>query len=253
MPGPLVAVLVGLASSQFALLLTSVVLHRAYAHKAVAVDARPLFVCRILIWITTGIRPRQWAAVHRRHHAFTDVEGDPHSPQLEGLATVLFGNVVLYRRVARDGVTVERYARDIPQDRWDRFFFDHAVVGLAVGVGLLVVIFREDWRLVLIAAAVHTVSYLLLNSAVNAIGHYWGRRPFSGFAGNSHVLAWLTWGEGFHSNHHAAPTSARLSFRRSELDAGWWAISLGRRLGIVRVRHAEARIKPSALRTPELV
>ena len=104
-----------------------------------------------------------------------------------------------------------------------------------------------------IAAGVHVVSYLLLNSAVNAIGHRYGRRPFTGLAGNSQWLAWLTAGEGLHSNHHAAPTSARLSFRRREIDPGWWVISLWRRLGWATVRHDEARIKASSRRTPELV
>ncbi|HLH47514.1 MAG TPA: fatty acid desaturase [Acidimicrobiales bacterium] len=253
MPGILLAVLVGLAVCQAALFLTTVVLHRALAHKSITIGRGPYFVCRILLWITTGIRPRQWAAVHRRHHAFTDVQGDPHSPQLEGFSWVLFGNVYLYRKVARDGVTVARYARDLPPDRWDRVLFDHALLGLGIGVGLLVLLFWGNWPLALIAAAVHVVSYLLLNAAVNAVGHYVGDRPFTGFATNNQWLAWLTAGEGLHGNHHAAPTSARLAFKGREIDPGWWVISLGRRLGMVRVRHQELRIKASALRAPELV
>jgi stearoyl-CoA desaturase (delta-9 desaturase) len=252
-PGILIAVIVGLAVSQAGLFLTTVVLHRALAHKSITIAPAPMFVCRVLLWVTTGIRPRQWAAVHRRHHAFTDEQGDPHSPQIEGFLTVLFGNVVLYRKAARDGVTVERYARDLPADAWDRILFDHALGGLAVGVGLLFLIFWGNWELVAIAAAVHASSYLLLNSAINAFGHWVGKRPFAGFATNNQWLAWLTAGEGLHSNHHAAPTSARLSFRRFEMDPGWWVISAGRRLGMVRVRHSEARIKASARRAAELV
>jgi stearoyl-CoA desaturase (delta-9 desaturase) len=252
-PGYLVAVLVGLAVCQVGIFLTTVVLHRTLSHRAVTLDPRLMFVCRVLLWITTGIRPRQWVAVHRRHHAFTDVEGDPHSPVISGFKTVQFGNVLLYRRAAHDATTVERYAKDMPPDRWDKVLFDHALLGLGIGVGLLFLVFWGNWRLVLVAAAVHTVTYLLLNSAVNAIGHRYGRRPYQGLAANSQWLAWLTAGEGLHSNHHAAPTSARLAFERREIDPGWWVISLWRKLGWATVRHDEARIKESSRRTPEMV
>jgi stearoyl-CoA desaturase (Delta-9 desaturase) len=251
--GYLAAVIVGLVVCQVAIFLTTIVLHRTYAHKAVTLTPWLMFVCRALIWITTGIKPREWAAVHRRHHAFTDVEGDPHSPALSGFKTVQFGNVVLYRKAARDGVTVDRYAKDLAPDRWDRVLFDHGLIGLGVGIGILFAVFEGNWRLVAVAAGVHVVSYLLLNSAVNAIGHRYGKRPYLGLAGNSQWLALLTAGEGLHSNHHAAPTSARLSFRRGELDPGWWVITLWRRWRWATVRHQEAHIKQSARRTPELV
>jgi stearoyl-CoA desaturase (Delta-9 desaturase) len=252
-PGILVAVLVGLAVCQVSIFLTTVFLHRTLSHRALTMKPGLRFACRLIIWLTTGVRPRQWVAVHRRHHAFTDVDGDPHSPVLEGYMTVQFGNVVLYRRTARDGVTVERYAKDLPPDRWDTVLFDHALLGLGLGVGLLFLVFWGNWRLVLIAAAVHTVSYLLLNSAVNAVGHRFGRRPFSGAAANNQWLAWLTAGEGLHSNHHAAPTSARLAFHKREIDPGWWTIALAQRLHWLTVRHSEPRIGARARRTPELV
>jgi stearoyl-CoA desaturase (delta-9 desaturase) len=204
------------------------------------------FTCRVLTWVMTGIKPRQWVAVHRRHHAFTDVEGDPHSPLLEGFAIVQIGNVVLYRRAARDSITVTKYARDLPADRWDKVLFDHGYLGLGIGVGILFLIFWGNWALALIAAATHVVSYLLLNSAVNAVGHRFGRRPFSGLATNSQWLAWLTAGEGLHSNHHAAPTSARLAFRRREIDPGWWPIALARKMRWLSVRHADPRVATRA-------
>src|SRR5438270_9295722 len=108
MPSVLWAVLVGLAVTQLGILLTTVWLHRGLSHRALTVNGPLTMVFRVLIWMTTGIRPRQWVAVHRKHHAFTDVEGDPHSPLLQGFAKVQFGNVALYRRVAKDPLTVAR-------------------------------------------------------------------------------------------------------------------------------------------------
>src|SRR5437899_2290711 len=137
----LVAVVAGLAVCQLAAVVTTVYLHRTLAHRALTLSSGVTAVARLLTWITTGIRPRQWVAVHRKHHAFTDVEGDPHSPVLRGFAAVQLGNVALYRQVARDEETVRRYARDLPPDRWDRVLFDHALFGLAVGIAILCLAF----------------------------------------------------------------------------------------------------------------
>ena len=114
--------------------------------------------------------------MHRKHHAFTDVPGDPHSPKLLGWKTVQLKNVALYRREARNEVTMARYAKDLPPDKWDRLLFDHAFVGLAIGIAILIAIFGV-W-LGLLAALVHAVSYLSSNAAVNSAGHTFGKRPY---------------------------------------------------------------------------
>jgi stearoyl-CoA desaturase (Delta-9 desaturase) len=216
------AILLGLALCQVAFLVTTVYLHRALSHRAVRLSPGVTAVCRVLTWMLTGIRPRQWVAVHRKHHAHTDEEGDPHSPVLLGYARVQFANAALYRREAAQPETVARYARDLPPDRWDRILFDHALLGLGLGVGLLVLLF--GWELALIVATVHAVSYLLGGGAINAIGHRWGRRPFDNLATNNQWLAWLVAGEGLHNNHHAAATSSRMSLSKGEIDPGWWVI-----------------------------
>jgi stearoyl-CoA desaturase (delta-9 desaturase) len=243
-PNPFLAVVTGLLVAQMATLITTVWLHRALSHKAMTVAPAGTWVFRVLTWMTTGIRPRQWVAVHRKHHAFTDVDGDPHSPILEGVWKVQFGNVVLYRRVARDELNVARYARDLKPDRWDRMFFDHALLGLSVGIALLVVVFGPLWGAV--AAVVHTASYLLLNAAINAIGHTWGTKPHDNTATNLQWLALITMGEGLHNNHHAAPTSARLALQPGEIDPGWWLVRTLERLGLASVRHRDAVMKDRA-------
>ena len=235
MPRIVVAILAGLAVCQLALFLTTVYLHRALSHKALRLRPGLAVACRTLLWITTGIKARQWVAVHRKHHAHTDVDGDPHSPVLRGYAAVQFGNVGMYRTVANDPSVVAQYARDLPPDRWDRAVFDHSLVGLSIGIGFLCL--TLGWQFGLLAAAVHTVSYLFLNGAINAVGHRFGRRPYSGYATNSQWLAWMTAGEGLHNNHHAAPTSAKLALDRHQFDPAWPAIWMGRRLRWLTVRH----------------
>ena len=75
---------------------------------------------RFALWLTTGQCTKEWVAVHRKHHAFTDEEGDPHSPKIEGFWNVQLGNVYYYVREIKKTDVVERYARDIKDGWWDR-------------------------------------------------------------------------------------------------------------------------------------
>lgn len=240
----LTAVLGGLAVTLLANLCTTVYLHRALSHRAVTLSRPVSAAFRSLLWVTTGIRRREWVAVHRKHHAFTDVEGDPHSPVLLGWVQVQMRNVGLYRREAGNPVTVSRYAKDLPRDRADRWLFDRSIVGLAVGVALLVVIFGPVAGG--LAAVVHVNLYLGTSAAVNAIAHHFGRKPYANGAGNLQWLALLTAGEGLHNNHHAAPTSAKLSHRWFEVDPGWWCIKTLSWLRLAKVRLKDIRIGASA-------
>jgi stearoyl-CoA desaturase (delta-9 desaturase) len=232
----LVAVVIGLVVSQIALYLTTIYLHRALSHRALTLSPVATVLARVLTWLLTGIRPRQWVAVHRKHHAHTDKVGDPHSPVLLGYAKVQWTNVALYRKVARDPEAVARYARDLQPDRFDRVLFDHSFLGLGLGIGLLYLV--GGWEIALIVSIVHTVFYLVGNGAINAVGHHWGRRPYDNLATNNQWLAWLVAGEGLHNNHHAATTSGRLALAKGEIDPAWWVVRLMVRLKMATVRHA---------------
>ena len=96
----------------------------------------------------------------------------------------------------------------------------------------------------LLAAFVHVNVYLGGSAAVNAIGHHFGRRPYPNGAGNLQWLAFLTAGEGLHNNHHAAPTSAKLSHRWFEIDPGWWVVRFLLITRLAKVRLSELRLAP---------
>jgi stearoyl-CoA desaturase (Delta-9 desaturase) len=240
----LIAVLAGFAVTTVANVCTTVYLHRAASHRALTLSGPVEHMFRFLVWITTGIRPRQWVAVHRKHHAFTDTPADPHSPLVHGWWQVQLRNVAMYRRAANDPDTVARFARDYPRTTLDRVFYDHALVGLALGIGVLVVVF--GWWIGLLAAFVHVNLYLGGSAAVNAIGHHFGRRPYDNSGTNLQWLAFITAGEGLHNNHHAAPTSAKLAHRWYEIDPGWYVIKALTWLRLARVRLAELRLTPRA-------
>ncbi len=240
----LLAVAVGLLVTQFAIFVTTVYLHRGLAHRALSTHGPAALLFRTVIWVSTGIRPREWVAVHRRHHAHTDTPIDPHSPAVLGFWRVQLANVILYRRVARDRMSTQRYARDLPPDRWDRVLFNHALVGLGLGIALSCLLL--GWKVGLLAALVHAVSYVMLSGVINAVGHTSGRRPYANSGTNGRVLAFVTGGEALHNNHHAAPTSARFALARGEVDPGWWLVRGLVRLRLATIRHEDVHLKQAA-------
>jgi stearoyl-CoA desaturase (delta-9 desaturase) len=245
----LIAAAFAVIVTQFAVLVTTVYLHRGLAHRALAVRPAAALPARFIVWITTGMKPREWAAIHRKHHAATDTAEDPHSPIVHGFWRVQLGNVGLYRTAAKNELIARKYARDLPADRLDRVLFDHAFLGLATGIAILVTITTllgfGPW-VGLVAAGLHAGLYVMLSGAINAVGHRFGKRPYGNSATNAQWLALLSGGEGLHNNHHAAPTSARFSLHRGELDPGWWCVRLLDRLGLVTVRHDDVKLKRAA-------
>lgn len=225
MPSFLVALLVSAAVTQVAVFATTIYLHRAATHRSLVLHPAAAWFFRVCVWITTGIVPREWVAVHRKHHKFTDKEGDPHSPLLEGFWKVQLGNVFYYARELKDPALVPTYAREMEPDRWDKVLFDHGALGVAAGTALLCALLGVGWGL--FAAALHGVMYVfVLSASINGLCHFAGYRNFANTATNLKLVAWLTGGEGLHNNHHGFPRSPKFSFSRGEVDPAWPLIRL---------------------------
>jgi stearoyl-CoA desaturase (Delta-9 desaturase) len=249
---PLLAVVI----CQVAMLTTTVYLHRYLAHGGIELRPEARAVARIIIWMTTALKPRQWAQVHRSHHAAVDTTDDPHSPENFGGARrgawyVFWRNGPLYTDATRNPRLAEKY-RDLTGDRWDRWLFDRGELGLVVGVsigciamGTLGHFLLGGWlgiatgiAVVLLASALHGVLYVLAGGTINGFGHAHAvNRPNGGHAMNMPIIACLTVGEGWHRNHHAAENSPRLG-RGRQLDIGWLAICGLRHL---RLAHVTSR------------
>lgn len=243
----------GLLITQLSLLATTVFLHRYLAHGAIELRREVRAASRIWIWITTALKPRQWAQVHRYHHATEDTPEDPHSPRNFGASRrgawyVFWHNGPLYTRATGDGRLALKY-QDLRADRWDRWFFDHGEVGLVVGISLacLTMACVGRWLMGgwlgmivgvgagLCAAGFHMAYYILAGGAINGFGHAGPvGRPDTGYAVNMRVISWLTAGEGWHRNHHAAENSPRLGWGY-QVDLGWLAICGLRRVGLARL------------------
>jgi stearoyl-CoA desaturase (delta-9 desaturase) len=238
----LVGMAIGFVTAELAILVTTVYLHRGMTHRALTMRPEAALPMRVVLWVTTGIRPREWAGVHRRHHAALDTVDDPHSPAVLGTTRVFFTNILMYRRAAKNRLLVERYTRDIPRTWLDRIVFDRETLGPLLGLALLWLVF--GWQIAVFAVVFHIVFYVGLNGAVNSIGHTFGERPADNSGTNGRVLALFTVGEGLHNNHHAVPTAARLSFAAGQFDPAWWFIRALERLNLVTLRHRRGILVP---------
>lgn len=222
----LFALLVSTIVTQITVFTTTIYLHRAATHRSLVLHPALEWMFRLIIWMTSGIVPREWVAVHRKHHKYTDKEGDPHSPLLHGFWKVQLGNVYYYVRENKDVTLVPTYARDMMRpDIWDKAFFNHGSLGLAVGISLLCLGLGLWWGL--FAAVLHAVMYVfVLSSSINGLCHTAGYKNFANTATNLKSVAWLTGGEGLHNNHHGFPRSPKFSFNRGEIDPAWPLIRL---------------------------
>ena len=218
---------------QIAVFSTTIYLHRTATHKALTMSPGLEWAFKFALWLTTGIETREWVAVHRKHHAFTDEEGDPHSPALKGFWRVQLGNVYYYMKEVKTTDVVERYARDLKEGWWDKHVFRYGLLGLGVGTLALCLLIGVWWGL--LAAAIHAVMYVfVLSSSINGLCHHVGYKNFDNTATNLRFLALLTGGEGLHNNHHGYPRSPKFSFKASEIDPAWPIIKTFIALGLAK-------------------
>jgi stearoyl-CoA desaturase (Delta-9 desaturase) len=236
---------VAVALTQVAVIATSLYLHRTLAHRALSLHPAIDVVLRTVLWLTTGQDRREWVAVHRKHHAFTDRDGDPHSPRLRGFWHVQFLNAYYYRQEARNPETLRRFASDIPVDRLDRLMFSYGRVGPALGTALLCLLLGVVAGL--ITALAHGVLYVFVVAPlINGLGHWRGTQNFSNTAYNAPLLAWVTAGESLHNNHHAHPRSPKFSVQWIEFDPSWLVIRV---LAAVRLVVVTGTPVPAPVRT----
>jgi stearoyl-CoA desaturase (delta-9 desaturase) len=221
--------------------------HRDQAHRSV--DLHPLVrhVCRFWLWLNTGSSTREWVAVHRKHHALCEREGDPHSPRIYGLKKVLLEGAELYRVAARDRETLEKYAKGTPNDWLENNLYHHptrSYYGIALLVIADLVLFGVP-GIIMIALQLSNMPFMAAG-IVNGLCHAKGYRNFETDDASTNLwpLGLLVAGEELHNNHHAFPTSARFSMRPHEVDMGWLHLK-----ALVALRLAKIRRVAS---TPEL-
>jgi len=217
-------------------------LHRDQSHGGLILHPALRHLFRFWLWFSSGAVTREWVAVHRKHHAYADKQGDPHSPVIFGLSRVLFEGFELYRAAGRDPETLRNYGRGTPDDWLERHVYSrHAYSGIALFVVTHLVLFGVPG---IVMIAVHLAAQpFFAGGVINGLGHAVGYRSFEMPSTATNLVPWalLLGGEELHNNHHAFPRSARFSVQRWELDIGWLWIRLFSALGLARVRWVAPR------------
>jgi stearoyl-CoA desaturase (delta-9 desaturase) len=202
-------------------------LHRSATHEGVKFHPVVEHFMRAWLWLTTGIVTVEWVAVHRKHHAFSDREGDPHSPAEEGLFAIVFGGVFFYREAAADKETLTKYGRGCPTDWVERNVYTrNRALGLLIMACVDLMLFGLPWGVVVFSAM--AVWIPIFGNVINGIGHAVGYRNFATKDQSRNIIPVGLWivGEELHNNHHADPRSASFRAKWYEFDIGWVYIKL---------------------------
>jgi stearoyl-CoA desaturase (delta-9 desaturase) len=192
---------------------------------------------RLWLWLTTGMVTKQWVAVHRKHHRFSDVEGDPHSPHVFGLGKVLFKGALLYHEASKDKDMVNTYGVGTPSD-WLELHVYSAHSRLGIGLLLLFNIWLFGW----IGAVIWLVQMAWIPfwaaGVINGVGHWWGYKngDTKDCSRNISPIGIVVGGEELHNNHHIDPANPKLSRKSFEFDIGWMYITIFNKLGLLTIR-----------------
>jgi stearoyl-CoA desaturase (delta-9 desaturase) len=230
-------VLFTLALTHITMISVTVFLHRHQAHRSLDLHPIASHFFRFWLWLTTGQVTKEWAAIHRKHHAKCEQAEDPHSPHVHGIKTVLFRGAELYRAESKNKETMARFGHGTPDDWIERNLYTRFSWQ---GVGLMMIIDLFLFGAAGLAVWALQMAWTPITAAgiINGAAHYWGYRNFEATDASTNISPWgiIIAGEELHNNHHTYPTSAKLSVKPYEFDIGWMYISIMSALGLAKVK-----------------
>ena len=218
-------------------------LHRAQPHRSIEFHPVIEHLMRLWLWMRTAMPTKQWVAVHRCHHAHVDAEGDPHSPIFFGIWRVVFMGTKLYHDAASDPAVIAQWQRNAAgRDRASlrRRVLLGPVVTLVTNVALFGTWASgcgcSRWRGFRSRGRRHQRAWPLVG-----LPHFETPDESRNLPGQ--IWSWLTCGEALHNNHHHLQNSPKFSFKRGEVDLGYYYYRALRSVGLateLHERHAEA-------------
>jgi len=243
-------ILTTLALTHVTIASVTIFLHRHQAHRSI--DLHPIIshFFRFWLWLTTGTITKEWASIHRKHHARCETVDDPHSPQIVGIKKVLLEGAELYRKEAKNLETLEKYGKGTPDD-WleNHLYAKHSMAGIWLMLIIDVLLFGPIgitiWAVQMIWIPVTAAGI------INGAGHYWGYRNFQSADASTNIIPWgiLIGGEELHNNHHAHIGSAKLSSKWYELDIGWIYIRSLAMIGLAKIKRVAPKIRINKAKT----
>lgn len=221
----------------------TIYLHRHQTHRALTLHPVVSHFFRFWLWATTGMVTAQWVAIHRKHHATTDVEGDPHSPKVLGLKKVFWEGAELYKMASKDKEMVAKYSHGTPDDWIERNVYQrYSARGIVLMLLIDLILFGipglSIWAIQMMWIPVHAAG------VINGVGHHWGYRNFECHDAATNIIPWGFWigGEELHNNHHTFASSAKFSIKWWEFDIGWMYIRCLSFLGLAKVKKLPPKL-----------
>lgn len=218
----MIEILYLLISTHITIVSVTLFLHRGQAHRGIEFHPALSHFMRLWLWLTTGMVTKEWVAIHRKHHRYSDGPGDPHSPIVFGIWRVLFSGVLLYSEASKDEKMVNQYGVGTPDDWLEKNIYSkYSVHGV-----LLLLIFNtlifNGWGIVIWLIQIAWIPFHAAG-VINGIGHWFGYRNGNTQDNSRNIVPWGIWigGEELHNNHHLNPSSVKLSRMKWEFDIGW--------------------------------
>jgi stearoyl-CoA desaturase (delta-9 desaturase) len=236
--------LVTLVLTHITILGVTIFLHRSQTHRGLDLHPAVMHFFRFWLWLTTGMVTKEWVAIHRKHHAKCEREGDPHSPVIFGIGKVFFRGAELYRQEASIPETLKRFGHGTPDDWLEQNLYTRLSV---LGVSIMLIIDVALFGMLGLTVWAVQMAWIPFWAAgvVNGIGHFWGYRNYASPDTSTNVIPWgiIIGGEELHNNHHAYGTSAKFSAKWWEFDIGWAYIQILSAFGLATVRRVAPKLK----------
>jgi stearoyl-CoA desaturase (Delta-9 desaturase) len=230
-------VVVALAFTHITIASVTIFLHRHQAHRALDLHPSVSHFFRFWLWLTTGMVTKEWAAIHRKHHAKVETPDDPHSPQQEGISNILWNGTSYYRNEAKNAETMAKYGHGTPDDWLERNVYTRhqgkgIILMLILNLAMFGPIGLTIWAIQMIWIPFFAAGI------INGVGHYWGYRNYECQDASTNIVPWgiIVGGEELHNNHHTFPSSAKLSSKWFEFDIGWAYIKTMAFFGLAKVK-----------------
>ena len=233
-PSFLVLLLIVLGTTQLTLMAVTLYLHRHSAHRSLELHPALQHVLRFWLWLTTGMNTKAWTAIHRKHHAATETDEDPHSPVVYGINKVLWQGAELYR-VGSTQETMDKYGVGTPEDWIERnVYTPRSMVGILSLLLIEILLFGVP-GVAMWAVQMAWIPFFAAG-VINGLGHWLGYRNFEvkDKSNNLVPVAVFICGEELHNNHHTYPNSAKFSVKPWEIDLGWAWVRLFQFFGLAQ-------------------
>ena len=215
----------------------TIFLHRGQAHRGIIFHPILSHFMRFWLWLTTGMVTKQWVAIHRKHHRFTDIEGDPHSPLVYGIKKVFFKGAGLYHSASKDKEMIQQYGVGTPDD-WieNNLYTAHSRLGILLMLIIDLLLFGP-WGFIVWGIQMLWIPFWAAG-VVNGIGHWIGYTNGNSKDNSRNIspIGIIIGGEELHNNHHLEPGNPKLSRKWFEFDLGWMWLSLFRLVSLAKLR-----------------